>query len=381
LVTKERFYRPELDALRFGAFAMVFIAHMCQSLAVDMYAQGGFSRLLEEASIGGLYGVDVFFLLSAYLICELFRRERNNTGGIDIQAFYWRRVLRIWPLCFTFIFIVAIGAIVIPLIKLPQAALLSLIFFYSNWYRAWHVAFPPIDILWSVSAEEQFYLLCPWAMRWLTPRNLTIAAGCLVLMAFAVRAQFIANEYGTAIWFHPLTRIDPIAIGTATALILRGRIPKFPASFRIVLLAVGISFIELAAIHFHGPSGDRLTLATVFIAYALSDSGILLIFLSVLGARIEWSPLLYLGRISFGLYVFHALWLDATKVGLLHFFNECPWWARGGIALPLTIACAAISYRWLETPFLNLKRKFSRYEVGPSVSGVNVALPMETKAN
>jgi len=143
------------------------------------------------------------------------------------------------------------------------------------------------------------------------------------------------------------------------ALVLRGRIPQPRIHWRIALLAGGIGCLEVVGIHLHGPTGDRMTVMTSIIAYALSDAGVVLIFFSCLGANIQWSPLVYLGRISYGLYVFHLLWLDVAKVLLLHAFGTCPWWARAGIALPLTLACAAASYRWLETPFLRLKDKLS----------------------
>lgn len=191
-----RFYRPELDALRFGAFFIVFAAHTCQSLAVEMYNAGGLSAFIEEASIGGLYGVDLFFILSAYLICELFRREREETGGINVKAFYGRRVLRIWPLYYVFVLTVAVASLVVTVTPMPRPALVSLLFFYSNWYLAWNASFPPADLLWSVSAEEQFYLFCPLAMRFLSPRRLLICAIGVVIFAFISRSTFMSHGDG-----------------------------------------------------------------------------------------------------------------------------------------------------------------------------------------
>jgi peptidoglycan/LPS O-acetylase OafA/YrhL len=84
------------------------------------------------------------------------------------------------------------------------------------------------------------------------------------------------------------------------------------------------------------------------------------VFLAFLGASIGNAWLCYLGRISYGMYVFHLIPSGAAKVLLTHEFGVCPWWARGAIALPITIALAAVSYRWFEAPFLRMKSRLTR---------------------
>src|SRR5689334_16690304 len=79
------FYRPELDAVRFFAFLAVYLHHSFSSL------------------VAGAFGVDLFLVLSAYLITELLQLEVNRTGGLDVRRFYARRILRIWPLYFAFL--------------------------------------------------------------------------------------------------------------------------------------------------------------------------------------------------------------------------------------------------------------------------------------
>src|SRR5580704_10177801 len=96
------FYRPELDALRFFAFLAVFLFHF--NRPVDLYVQHGIPRVvaLTATSLiqGGVFGVDLFFVLSAYLITELLIREKEVCGSLDVKGFYLRRILRIWPLYF-----------------------------------------------------------------------------------------------------------------------------------------------------------------------------------------------------------------------------------------------------------------------------------------
>jgi peptidoglycan/LPS O-acetylase OafA/YrhL len=100
-----RFYLPELDAIRFFAFAAVFIHHLRDQ---GLYDPAPYPRLLTEIAHFGSFGVDLFFALSAYLITELLMREKDFTGRIDIGSFYIRRGLRIWPLYFGFVGIAAL---------------------------------------------------------------------------------------------------------------------------------------------------------------------------------------------------------------------------------------------------------------------------------
>src|ERR1051325_2753310 len=118
----ERFYRPELDVLRFCAFLGVFI-FQASSHTMDFYNAAGYpqwlSRLLIPTFGAGAYGGDLFFALSAYLITSLLLRERAATGALDLRGFYLRRILRIWPLYLAFVAFAAIFAAVVPGQHLP----------------------------------------------------------------------------------------------------------------------------------------------------------------------------------------------------------------------------------------------------------------------
>lgn len=338
-------YRPELDALRFVAFLLVFMCH---------------TQVLTEAPqflFGGAYGVDLFFLLSAYLITELFRREAARTGGIDIGAFYWRRILRIWPLYFSFIIAMACIALISrsPSLQMTRATVLSLIFFWFNWYMTANPAFfAPVNPLWSVSIEEQFYAVIPWAMRWLSLRGLAIASVMVIVVAVASRAiMMLLFGVNSSLWFATFTRGDPIAIGILLAIVLRGRVPSMPLFLRALLASFGIGCMVVANSVFGGV--NPVTFLDGSLSFPLADIGALALLLSFMGATVTFAPLLYLGRISYGLYVFHLFVLQGVTSIMLHTLGVRPWWVIAPLALPITIALAAVSYRWLETPFLRLK--------------------------
>src|SRR5208283_1822558 len=95
-----RFYRPELDGLRFFAFFAVFSSHALTNYDSSSHV---LNKLIETLRQTGDFGVDLFFALSSYLITELLLRELKKTGSLNIKAFYIRRSLRIWPLYFFFV--------------------------------------------------------------------------------------------------------------------------------------------------------------------------------------------------------------------------------------------------------------------------------------
>jgi peptidoglycan/LPS O-acetylase OafA/YrhL len=115
---------------------------------------------------------------------------------------------------------------------------------------------------------------------------------------------------------------------------------------RLPLAAAGLGALWLGAVGM----GETSPLSG-----SAGTAGAVCLFLAVLGAPLAPAPMIYLGRISYGLDVFHLLTLNVAKVGLLRLIGDCPWWMRAALALPVTIALAAGSFRWLEQPFLRLK--------------------------
>src|SRR5215467_3640185 len=176
----ERFYRPELDALRFFAFLGVFIFHAAPR-TMDFYNAAGYPHWLSSLLISvfgaGAYGVDLFFALSAYLITSLLLRERAATGALDLRGFYVRRILRIWPLYLAFVVFAAVMAVAIPGQQLPLRYVVGFCLLSGNWVYVFcglpaSFAIP----LWTVSIEEQFYLAWPLALRRATIQTMAAIA-------------------------------------------------------------------------------------------------------------------------------------------------------------------------------------------------------------
>src|ERR1700761_517725 len=124
-----RFYRPELDGLRFVAFLLVF----CDHSALKVTDWSGIGDWFPAVVSGGRFGVDLFFILSAYLITELLRREKLATGSVDIRGFYLRRILRIWPLYFAFVGFWFLAQGFTSSKSFPTPALLAFLSLTGNW--------------------------------------------------------------------------------------------------------------------------------------------------------------------------------------------------------------------------------------------------------
>lgn len=376
----DRFYRPELDLLRFFAFLSVFLHHGLPGFEPSHHIGrlGPLFGLLAITKQVGSFGVCLFFLLSAYLITELLQRERASTGGIRVRSFYLRRILRIWPLYFSFLFVgVALGA-AFPVFRIENGRLLAFLLLSGNWYAAvGGCGASPIAPLWSISVEEQFYLIWPWlskagsrAMLWRTS---------ILLLPISWAAIFWLSHNGANAsresWVNSLVQFQFFALGSLLALALNGRAPNLRTNSRVmfVLVALLCWYLAQGVFHVKDDSGSGPA-ASLILGYCSIGVGCVLLFLGFLGMSRRLVPrqLIYLGKISYGLYVFHMVALDCMwKLGL---YRTSTLGALGAVsavtrlfliqttALALTIALAIASYKFLERPFLRIKQRFSFIE-------------------
>lgn len=354
-----RFYRPELDALRFAAFALVFINHGFPSLAGFQAARvpEWISTAVIGFKNGGAFGVDLFFLLSSYLITEILLREHRDRSAINVPAFWTRRILRIWPLYFGFL---AFALWIVPL-WLPQSFPRFHALAYATFWGNFAVIVRPGEmdsvgqLLWSVSIEEQFYFVWPLVISLFVGRLRSICF-VLFLVSTATRLYLVATGVDStwAFWSNTPARLEPIAAGALIAAILNGRMPELTGTRRVISIVSGLILIALA-----GTFGSFDGVTSLF-TYPIATVAAVLLLLGTLGS--PWPTpgwLTYLGRISYGLYVFHFFAISIVRKYIVvdHAFGE--WALQFVAAFALTVACAALSYRYFERPFLRLKERFS----------------------
>jgi peptidoglycan/LPS O-acetylase OafA/YrhL len=359
--TQRRFYQPELDGLRFYAFLGVFI---CHTLPFD----GAFYRrfhlpipwLWGAIAKSGAAGVDLFFALSAFLITSILLREREETGGISLRRFYLRRVLRIWPLYFLLIALGVVLAHTMAKQSLPWYYVAGYLLFVGNWVHA--VFGRPESIcspLWTVSIEEQFYLIWPLLMKTLRRRGMIVAAIVTFLLATVCRLGFmLAGSSGGFIYYGSVSRCDSLALGILLAL-FADRLPRLTRSARWLLLAGGLLGWVASSAWLNeqpGPVDIRMVLGRLIVS--LAAGAILYACLHSHSKLVRGEWVVRLGKISYGLYMLH---LTAILIVLSLFRPVWGWQllATKALGFVMTVILAMASYRWVESPFLHLKDKFA----------------------
>ena len=344
-------YKPGLDALRFFAFLCVFSFHRMDYVPTDPVRN---SWLFRIGTIGA-FGVPVFFLLSAFLITDLLLQERQRMGRIHVRAFYMRRILRIWPLYFAVFFGLAALNYFVPGVSTSNPlAWLAFTFFAGNWYilrHGWIAG--SVDPLWSIAVEEQFYIVIPIlaaiggrrAVLWAS--YILLALAYLTVLFYALHPT--AGDNGE--WTNSFLQFQFFSAGTAIAVLLKGKSMQLGAPVRLMGIVLGFVCWFTAMIRFHVQSWNpQPTLVGAFAGWILVLVGAVIFFICFLGTPTRLIPawLAYLGRISYGLYVFHSL------VFFLLLDKAAPYFDR----LSATFTCAMLAERRLCLASRSLRHTF-----------------------
>lgn len=346
---------PPLDGVRGLAAFMVLVVHF--------WERGGFealpvpSWLVRFASIGGT-GVDLFFVLSGFLITRILLASRSKEGYF--VNFYARRSLRILPLYYGFLIIYYF---LIPFIDGRKPGNLE----YSWWYWCYlqnipltFNSFPSYGPMqyWSLAVEEHFYLFWPLLLYIIPSRHFSKACWSVVLIAFVCRCIFAMWLDVSTYYFTPC-RMDALALGGLLACWeLDGTLKS---KEKQILYAFPVVF-TLSAVAWFASSGHgwRIMQCVKFLVSATLYA--FLVAVVVNGAR-TWivracfnNPLgRFSGRVSYGTYVYHIACFNLARD--LFPFNERPWMGMVA-AFGSVYMLSWLSFRFLESPFLNLKKRF-----------------------
>jgi peptidoglycan/LPS O-acetylase OafA/YrhL len=308
------------------------------------------------------------------------RAEWNKTGSIHVGFFYLRRSLRIWPIYFLFVGVAAWLNYQLQEISPDTASLrlLGLLTFTDNIMSARYSYYNPIwsiPHLWTISYEEQFYAVIPWLLRLIFSRTKGQQLGILGVIfgaGSAIRAIFIALAVpAPAIWVLPITHFESILFGLAIGLGLFDVLPKKIPS--LVTAATGLTALFLCT---RLPNADVIgwwLMAT----YPLVGMGVSMLIYSTLREPsgfmtkfLRLPAMAFLGKISYGLYLFHYMAIDLAARWVGSVFGgksiEKQSYLIFVIALTSTIIISSASYLWIEKPFLKLKSRFSMVESRPA---------------
>jgi peptidoglycan/LPS O-acetylase OafA/YrhL len=345
------YYRPELDALRFLAFGLVFVHHLPLQRAS-----------LVTVKEGGAFGLSIFFCLSSYLIITLLLKEKDRTGTVRLRWFAIRRILRIWPLYFG---ILALGWVlgrIWPAIYLSGKQIgLFTVMLAGLWVLRHGWLGSPSGVVWSISVEEQFYLGIPFLIRAGGRRAIAICCFVALLVAY-IALTWIHLRGGNpvvAFWSNSFVQFQYFAAGGILALVYERWQFRFPLWIRGVIFAGSFLAFGVAAPMLF----TSYSLRGVMAAYLLGLIGTSGILVSTLYLPLSLpTPLMYLGRISYGLYVFHTtiIWfVFGPPFPRLQRYTLAHRYQGTMLALMLVILCASVSYRYLEGPILRLKDRFA----------------------
>jgi peptidoglycan/LPS O-acetylase OafA/YrhL len=369
---------------------MVLVGHLIGHRAIELVprlspmAEGALSFFVAN----GPGGVRVFFVLSGFLITLLIFNEKERTGALSVRGFYMRRILRIWPLYFVMLFV---GFVVVPFAgrlahtsdMTPKEHFWPYAFFLGNVETlATKLIAVPSDVLnptWSISIEEQFYVVWPLLMAWSTRRWAPGIVALPVALGFAGFALYWGQQDQT--YFLTLPNLLPMGIGAGAAYLHTFRRDRVDAAldagghggFRVCLALL----LLLACVLFFDRSSPSMLTQTLAVSVAVA--GLILEGFTgkPRGMRLERARwLVWLGKYTYSLYLVHTSVELATRVISKRLGMPTTGWptiALGVFEGFVAIGLAVATYRWIEKPFLSLKDRFSINGHGPSGAGAKTA--------
>ena len=360
-----KYYFPQLDAIRGLSFLAVYFVHAFH----PDFGMGFFNQLLQFLYQNLTLSIDVFFILSSFLLTWLGINEYKVKGNFSFINYFIRRVLRIWPL---YILLMIFSFIVVPYaadyyhvpVTLPPAY--YYLFFISNFYLEGHVYF--LRFLWTLSVEEQFYLL--WGLCLVIFQKQMLLC-VLVLAGLSIAYTAYAVQTNADGYYNTLIYLFDFAVGIFAAVLMQQGsyvVEVFKKMttvnsilFLLLLPALFILFfcVTYFAPNFFGYWAD-IIMRYVFIIY----TGFFIIdqmvnekaFLKLKSRRF----LIYTGKISYGLYCFHGIVLTFGLLALQKLQMKIPAIVSVLLLLAVNYIISAISYRYIEKPFLLLKSKMRR---------------------
>ncbi|MBL7910345.1 MAG: acyltransferase [Bacteroidia bacterium] len=368
-----------LDALRFFAFLAVFLSH-CISYFSYSFPNKYLELLHKHFFINGNLGVNFFFVLSGFLISWLLFIEKEKTGKLDIKAFYMRRILRIWPVYFIVVLIGFSAAAFFNFSSFSQpffhlTSRINQLFYYVFFLGNFDLIINGptnfiLSVLWSVSIEEQFYLVWPIFFYFLSPKKIRNLCIFLILTSFVYR--YFNSDIKS--YLSSFSVMSDLAIGGFTAYICLYN-QKF-IDWISNISKKQIFFIYSALILFVPLHGFSHVFGNQFFSIYYPFEAIIFSFLFAFiiveqnfGKNSYYkfgnlSLFSKFGKISYGLYSYHMLMFPiAYYCTKSVFFTDNQFFQyllRILISLSFTIILSKLSYLYFESYFLKFKTRFSK---------------------
>jgi len=334
-------------------------------LVLRIHPKPFFGSLMPK---GGSLGVDIFFVLSGFLITALLLREHASAGRINFGGFYRRRALRLLPALFLFVAAQLTYSIITHgQWAAERGAVVSIVFYFWNWRLFYTYPAVPKGLahLWSLSVEEQFYIvwplivaLCIVARRRVSAVIATMAAGIAAVAIW--RAVLARHDNLVLLYFRTDVRADALLVGALTAYLwTRGLVP--PKRLLVPAAWIALVFVTVCVIRFE--STAHFLFDGGFTAVAI---GVAIMLLAIVEADwcskhlLTFAPLRAVGRVSYGLYLWHffVFTIVAQKMGAYSTTE------RIATAFGITTAATLFSWFVVEQRFLRRKHRVAKVAAG-----------------
>ena len=335
---------PSLDGLRAISILLVILAH--SSVHFSRWIKLPVGTYLLFAHLG----VEVFFVISGFLITGLLLKEWNATGTLCLKRFYWRRAFRIFPPFYLYLAIM-VGLVLAGVLQTPLRAFFFAAIYGTDYYLGPGSGSEALQHTWSLSVEEQFYLLWPATLLFLGKRKSTWLAGFLILLSPPVRGVtylLLAPQHRAMVdrMFH--SSIDTIMFGCLLALLwdnnqLRRLLPILASGWSMALSLLFLLVLDpLLETHFYGRYSLLVGMTLEGICISLFMLAVITRPATPVGRLLNTPLLRHLGVISYSLYLWQSIFT-----------------AHAGRYFPLNLlaalACAELSYWVVERPSLRLR--------------------------
>jgi peptidoglycan/LPS O-acetylase OafA/YrhL len=354
---------PALDGVRAIAIVAVLLFHHYQ---FDSPSRSGWA--------GGFLGVDVFFVLSGFLITSLLLHEHGRNHRIDLPRFWSRRARRLLP---ALLALIVVEAVLARFVLDPVSASrlrgegIATLLYVENWHRIWK---PPSGLshTWSLSVEEQWYLVFPVLLVFVLARSqgqVTRILRPLALLAVssALACALLFHGIGERSYYGTDTRAQSLLVGAVLAVLLYARSPRhLPLKPWVGWIALGLLVWMFYVVRSDDARLYEGGFALVAIAAAILITAIVQSETSPLARVFSWRPLVAVGLISYGLYLYHYpvyLWLTPERTHLTTFELFL-------LRATVTAAAAVISYHLIEKRFRRMQHFGRKQVLGFAAAGV-----------
>jgi peptidoglycan/LPS O-acetylase OafA/YrhL len=350
-------YKLKIDGLRCIAIMMVLVEH--------------FAYIIGGEITAGFYGVNLFFVISGFLITSILLKPSDQTFKRAYFTFLGRRFLRIFPIYYlTILFLYLINA------KGINDDLIYLLTYTYNYKVGetanWDALYIPY---WSLSVEEQFYLFFPILVLLMRKFSKSLLFVCVLIVILA-ELQMLFNLFfdGKYNYVGLFTNMAPLCLGAIGAILVQRNV-KFDAFFKLKW----VEFVVLAGLLLVLMSDSwklRMVLIPLLNLYLVLKAGLFRFSFSAVESLLSNANVVFVGRISYGIYVYHLIvaffftkflfdpvWtrIPFENFGILSKLEFHSWIIKFPVSVLLSILVAHLSFKYLEQPLLHLKDRYFRY--------------------